>query len=550
MKHRTQTETSHLSPGSRQQTTPGLGRLSAIFFGKVALLGLLLNSCADPEPGILPSELVDRSLRGELQLRLQGVSELAAALDIRVYRPDGFEIATGKIPVPAGQDAVSSALVLPAGLGYTVSLSGVTTTGAQCIGTALFNVVADQGTDVRVPVTCDAPNQGSNNGSVNVQVDIDTGQPGACPEISFISALPRKMNVGGAIKLRSAASHAAAQFRWTAGSGRFSSAQEADTDFVCSQIGPTTVTLSVGLGPNCEDRYSLELDCLSIEGGDPSSGGEGESGTQGGGADGSSGDGNNNGAGDSSGDGGGATSKEVRRIQFRPRVGTEDFACGRTYSALGTSQAKGTVSDFRFFVHNVRLVTQDGGEQPFVLEDRGPWQSSGVALVDFEGGPDAGCYGGTTGSNTELTGLAPAGVYTGIRFSIGVPSALSHADPSTLQAPLDAGGMAWSWLAGFKFLKFELGSGLLHVGSTGCTGTPPDQMTCSRANRPEIELLDFDPHQQVIGADIAAAFASSDLSQSPSCHSTGESCPPLFQEVGLNFEDGKATKSQSVFSAE
>lgn len=473
-----------------------------------------------------PQDLLERSMRGDLQLRLQGVRGLMEALDLRVDRPDGSEILTGKIPVAAGQDSVSSTLVLPAGLGYTLTLTGETVDGARCIGTAVFNVGARQGNEVRVTLTCEDHSQGgaNNNGSVNVEVDIDTGKAGECPDISFISALPRKMNAGGTVKLRSAATHGRAQFRWRASSGSFSYPQSADTDYLCTEVGPATVALTVSLGSSCEESFELVVDCLAVAG-------DGDSGTGG-------------------SDSGGVTEKEVRRIRFQPTVAGEEFACGRSYSGLGQTGADGSVSDFRFYVHDLVLLTAEGLEVPFEIEERAPWQGSGVALVDFEGGPDAGCYGGTSGSNVELTGLAPKGVYTGVRFSIGVPKTLSHADPSTLKAPLTAGGMAWSWLAGFKFLKFELGTGLLHVGSTGCTSNSANEINCRLENRPEIELRNFDPHTQVIKTDIAAAFRSSDLGQNPSCHSTGEACTALFQELGLKLEDGTTQDTQSVFSVE
>lgn len=514
------------------------------------LSSLLLGGCVSESPDPYAPDLVDRSMRGDLELRLQGVAGLLNALDLRVYRPDGSEIATGVIPVPAGQDTASSTLVLPAGLGYTMTLAGRSNTGSQCTGTAIFNVVAGQGNDVQATLTCDAPNKssGSNNGSVNVEVNIDAGQVGVCPDISFISALPKKMNVGGRIKLRSAATHAAAQFRWTASSGRFSNAQISDPDFICTEVGPAKLRLTVGISPGCEDHYELELDCLATaddgadSGSEGDTGNESDSGSQGTPDDGTSSD-------EAPGTGAGSDAP-VRRIRFAPTVAGEDFACRRPYQGLGSTGVDGTVSDFRFYVHNVRLLTPEGTEVPFVLDDRAEWQGSGVGLIDFEGGPDAGCYGGSKGRNTELTGLAPQGNYTGVRFSIGVPEALNHADPSTLKAPLTAGGMAWSWLAGFKFLKFELGPAVLHVGSTSCTRTPSKVIKCKKQNRPEIELLNFDPHTQVIQTDIAAAFQSSDLAENPSCHATGEACGPLFEQVGLKLEDGTAADSQSVFSVQ
>lgn len=485
-----------------------------------------------------PMQMIDRSVEGDLQMRLQGVGELVSPMDLRVYRPDGTQIATGKIPLPAGQGFANAMMVLPAGLGYTASLSGRSKSGAQCVGTGLFNVVAGQSTDLRLRLVCDAPGgsgSGPGHGNVNIEVDLDAGPADACPEISFVSGLPRKMNVGGTIQLRAAATHASAKFHWSASVGQLSEPEGSDTEYKCTRVGPARVSLLVSAGAACEERQTIELDCLAVaeegEGpGEPEGGGDaGEGGDQG------------------ESDNGALSPLSIR---FQPTLAGQAFKCGHRYTGLGTTHATGTIGDFRFFVHDIRLLKEDGTQTPFVLQARDPWQGRGVALVDFEGGPDSGCYGGTKGRNTEITGLAPKGKYSGIRFSIGIPSEISHADPSTLEAPFTAGGMAWSWLAGYKFLKFELGSGLLHVGSTGCTGTPPDQVTCRRANRPQIELQNFDPNTQVIVADLAAAFQSSDLSSNPACHATGEACPVLFQEVGLNFDDGTSTSTQRVFSVQ
>lgn len=551
-------QTSAVQPKAQQRAKVAQRhRTRYAWLAQTALAGALVSGCAEQEIEIQQDERapIDRSLQGELELRLQGLRNISSVLDLRVYRPTGAEIASGVIPIPSGETAASSALVLPAGLGYTLTLAGYNQNNELCTGSAMFNVIAGKGTHLRLALVCEAANKGGSDGGVHIEVEVGAGHLGECPEISFVSALPPKLNVGKVIRLRSAASQGSASFRWSASSGRFSDPQGADTDFSCTQTGPATVTLAVVTRPGCEDRHEIVVDCLATADDSP---GDGPEGSTDGGSGGNEGTGEGEDGGGATDDAGkdgpgggdsGASKGVLRRLSFRPSVGSEDFECGRSYNDLGSTRVKGTVSDFRFYVHNVRLIAADGSEVPFELDDRAQWQGSGVALIDFEGGPDSGCYGGTKGVNTELTGIAPKGDYRGLRFSIGVPSPLSHADPSTQTAPLTAGGMAWSWLAGYKFLKFELGSGVLHVGSTSCTGTPPDKINCRRANRPEIEVLDFDPYTQVINTDIAAAFRSSDLDQHPSCHSTGEACAPLFQEVGLNFEDGSPTATQSVFRA-
>ncbi|MFY0539306.1 MbnP family protein [Nannocystis pusilla] len=85
---------------------------------------------------------------------------------------------------------------------------------------------------------------------------------------------------------------------------------------------------------------------------------------------------------------------EPVEIVFEGRVGGEPFACGRSYGGLGTDGASVTPQDFRFYVHDVRLVTIEGEEHPVTIEDDGVHQGSGVALIDFEDGSGS-CANGT-----------------------------------------------------------------------------------------------------------------------------------------------------------
>jgi hypothetical protein len=184
--------------------------------------------------------------------------------------------------------------------------------------------------------------------------------------------------------------------------------------------------------------------------------------------------------------------------------------------------------------------------------------------------------------NALVTGTVPDGTYSGVVFSLSVPEELNHEDPAKLPDPLQAGGMTWSWLFGYKFVRAEListakvsgdklpGGGLFHLGSTGCDNTPdgaeggaggeggaagpdagaPPTVACSKPNRPEIRLDDFSPEDDVIVADIGAMMETSDLSIASSCHSGEASCAPYFSSVGLDFSTGDVLDDQTVFRVE
>lgn len=276
------------------------------------------------------------------------------------------------------------------------------------------------------------------------------------------------------------------------------------------------------------------------------------------------------GAGGSTVDGGGGGSDGgapmTVTLRFKATVGDMPFACGTTYTA-GKTATSVRPRDFRFYVQSVRLIDDHDEEVPVALDDRSPWQTKDVALLDFEDG-SAECADGNPDMNSVVTGTVPAGAYKGIVFVNGVPEALNHVDPLQAPAPLQAGAMTWGWLYGFKFVKAELGAtaapvgdagvglGLLHVGSVGCDnsvdgGDPdfnqPPTVSCSQPNRNEVRLDGFDPAKSTIVADVGAIFAQTDLSLDQQCHSADAPCPPMFAAVGLDATTGAKLPTQAVY---
>jgi hypothetical protein len=107
-------------------------------------------------------------------------------------------------------------------------------------------------------------------------------------------------------------------------------------------------------------------------------------------------------------------------IRFQTMVGNEKLACGQSYKGTGTTGSQISPRDFRFYVHNIRLVDGAGNTTPLKLEQDGKWQLDDVALLHFENAT-GGCSNGTPETNEQVTGTVPAGVYTGLRFTMGVP---------------------------------------------------------------------------------------------------------------------------------
>lgn len=271
------------------------------------------------------------------------------------------------------------------------------------------------------------------------------------------------------------------------------------------------------------------------------------------------------GSGGEGGSGGGGGSGEPVEIQFAGRVGDAAFDCASSYQ-LGTASTDVTISDFRLYVHDVRLVTAGNEEVPVTLTQDGLWQHQNLALLDFEDKTGA-CANGTTPKNTSVRGTVPPGEYVGLAFELGVPAALNQLDASSSStpSPLNLTAMYWSWTTGYKYLRADvartgLGPFNLHLGATGCTGDPAlgETLSCSRPNVPSIRFASFDAASDVVLVDLAAVLSTTDLSLAdaggaPGCMSgLGDpECAPIFPRLGLVLATGASDPTeQALFRVE
>lgn len=244
-------------------------------------------------------------------------------------------------------------------------------------------------------------------------------------------------------------------------------------------------------------------------------------------------------------------------INFQGVVGDRVFECRDSYDGIGTTGSKMTVSDFRFYVQDVRLVDKRGKETPLSLIKDGQFQTEKVALLDFENGLGS-CTNGTKETNYTIRGTAPNGQYVGFKFRIGVPEELNHLDPTLQPSPLNLTRMMWSWQMGFKFARIDTKTTgrpngyVLHLGSTECKGERGSTIVCGKANRPEFTFEKFDLQKDTVIFDLKALFAGAnvDINQDKTaagCMSfEGDSdCAPVFKNLGLMFE-GREASGQSV----
>jgi uncharacterized repeat protein (TIGR04052 family) len=243
-------------------------------------------------------------------------------------------------------------------------------------------------------------------------------------------------------------------------------------------------------------------------------------------------------------------------IRFVPHVFERAFACGETYADVGSKHTSITPADLRFYVQDLALIDESGEAVPVELDERSPWQTEQVALLDFQ--DDQGECSGTPETNDVITGHVPRGKYHGVRFANGVPEALNHEDPLHYPAPLQVTDLTWGWLTGFRFFVAEVrdadaaasGIGLLHIGSTACTGLRGDS-TCNRPNRNRIELSDFDAKTAAIVVDVGELFSGTDIGAGSQCHSSGagsDVCPAMAERLGVDFASGQPSpETQRVY---
>jgi uncharacterized repeat protein (TIGR04052 family) len=261
-------------------------------------------------------------------------------------------------------------------------------------------------------------------------------------------------------------------------------------------------------------------------------------------------------------------------LRFLAEVNGQAFECGQSYKNIGTTRSTMTPNDFRMFVSQVQLMTAEGKTVPVQLVQDNTWQLEGIALLDFENGQGP-CRNGTPPMNTVVRGTAPAGQYTGVKFTVGIPFERNHGDPTVAPAPLSSTAMFWTWQGGYKFLKFDTAtsgrpiqsakptadgggnaSGFsVHLGSTMCASPSRTQAptACQNPNRIEVSFADFDVKKNQVVVDMGRVLAGTNVDvnapkTSPGCMSFAKDpdCPAIMNAMGLPY-DGKAPSGPQQF---
>jgi uncharacterized repeat protein (TIGR04052 family) len=208
-----------------------------------------------------------------------------------------------------------------------------------------------------------------------------------------------------------------------------------------------------------------------------------------------------------------------------------------------------TLDDLRFYIHDVELLTDAGKSFALRLRADNKWQNERVALLDLTGAE----------RNEAVTGSIAGEVATfvGIRFKVGVPFDLNHADVLQAVAPLNRGDLFWTWQSGYKFLRLDVRTQerehAFHLGSTGCSSAsalrPPSQ-PCAQPNVITVELRGFDPLTQPIVFKVGELITALADAAQPCTGDYASTCAAAFALTGLDPATGRCDdicKAQRLF---
>jgi uncharacterized repeat protein (TIGR04052 family) len=206
--------------------------------------------------------------------------------------------------------------------------------------------------------------------------------------------------------------------------------------------------------------------------------------------------------------------------------GTRETPVELRFDAAGGT----TLRSLQFYVYDIELLDEKG--LPHRLQI-----STNLALVDLAGNPEI-----PRATSVHGTLDTPASTnYRGIRFTVGVPFELNHANPLKAAAPLDRGDLFWTWQTGYKFIRADyVVDGMeasFHLGSTGCSSASalrPPAAPCAQPNRMRIELAG-DPlagvirfHPEILGKGTCTGNYAHD-----------PACAVGYASTGLQLDSGQ-----------
>jgi phospholipase C len=198
---------------------------------------------------------------GSIRLSLTAGGATFNAFSYMITGPASF-MKSGSIDVSSSTSLMATIGGLPAGSGFTITLSGTSVDGAtQCGGSAGFSVTAHATSPVMVALDC---HQQPKTGSINVN-----GTLNICPQILGISSNPGQITGGASAAITSSAVDAdngpmPLSYSWSTNLGTLTNGTTANPTFTCTAIGTATLTLTVSDGDplsTCADTGTVQVIC-------------------------------------------------------------------------------------------------------------------------------------------------------------------------------------------------------------------------------------------------------------------------------------------------
>jgi uncharacterized repeat protein (TIGR04052 family) len=208
-------------------------------------------------------------------------------------------------------------------------------------------------------------------------------------------------------------------------------------------------------------------------------------------------------------------------IRFQAVVGDAPLVCGREYPEVGPAKSRITPADFRFYLHDVRVVNDGGIQIPVDLDQDGQWQTGEIALLDFENRTGR-CAQGTPEMNDTVRAKVPDGtVIRGLHFRVGVPDDRNHLFAATSPPPLNLSAMFWSWSEGYIFMRLD-------YYSPGAAKVFPIHMG-GDATQVDVTIPEFNPATDTVVVDLAALLRNAANACMGGFKSVG--CKPMWDSV-------------------
>ncbi len=191
--------------------------------------------------------------------------EMITTISWTVTGPNGAAtvVQSGAVNVQNSLSASFQVSSIPAGSGYSISLSGTSLDGSvTCSGAVSFSVAARMTTTVADLLQCNPT--AFEAGSLSV-----SGVPYSCAIWNGISALPSETTIGHSVAVSATATGAnpsGLTYAWSAPSGTFDTPNAANANFMCAAVGPVTLTVVVGDGPVPDGgACNLSLDTTTVQ---------------------------------------------------------------------------------------------------------------------------------------------------------------------------------------------------------------------------------------------------------------------------------------------